>query len=139
MPSELLCILDFYVLYPFLITRASMPDRIRREFRELELPLAKDQFIQIPSAKSLFRDIAVFQRTTISNLAAKGLIQRDAFLKGTAQLNITQIPSTLLNQMRQQNEHQSAFIEFLVHRFGSIELIGPRGLRALTGTRRRQQ
>jgi hypothetical protein len=138
MSLEHLCILDFFLLYPFLLHRTSMPEGVRRDFREVHVPRDKDQFIQIPSSESLYRDIAVFQKTGISNLAAKGLFERKSFLSGVATLNIANVPPRLFNQLREANNEQHSLVNFLVHIFGSIELNGARGLRALTGLVRRQ-
>ena len=88
---EKLSILDFYLLYPFLLHRASMPLEVRRIFRSLHIERPTDQFVQFPSEKSLFRDIAVFQKTAGTNLMAKGLLEREQYLSGTAQLLIDRI------------------------------------------------
>ena len=138
MPIELLCILDFYMLYPFLLHRASMPEVVRRDFREARILRDKDQFIQIPSAKSLYRDIALFQRTALSSLAAKSILDRESFINGTASLIPANVPKRLLSKIGEANEVDAHYMNFLVHKFGSIDLMGARGLRALTGLVRRQ-
>lgn len=64
-----------------------MLENVRQAFRQVRVPRDKEQFVQIPSSESLYRDIAVFQKTAISNLAAKGLFERGPFLNGTAKLS----------------------------------------------------
>lgn len=137
-PVELLCVLDFYLLYPFLLHRASMPEGVRRAFREVQVERDKEQFIQIPGSTSLYRDIAVFQKTAINSLVAKKLLDREAFLVGKAKLNEKNIPAHLRSRISTINSDELQFMDFLVNKFGSIELMGARGLRALTGLVRRQ-
>jgi hypothetical protein len=136
---EKLCILDFYVLYPFLLHRASMPDEVRRAFRSLQVSKPSDQFVQIPSEKSLYRELAVFQKAAATNLVAKGLISREPYLSGIASLVLGSIPPKLLADVEGVNSEESEFMDFLVNQFGALDLIGPRGLRSLTGLVRRQQ
>lgn len=138
LPIELLYILDFYLLCPALLHNSSMTEDVRAAFRELHITRAKDDFVQYPSAKSLFRDIAIFQRTAVSDLVAKAIIDRDRFLSGEAQLRETIVPKELLDEIDAQNASDKEFMDFLVEKFGSIELFGARGLRALTGLVRRQ-
>jgi hypothetical protein len=135
---ERLSILDFYLLYPFLLHRASMPDDIRRAFRSLQITKPSDQFVQLPSEKGLYRELSTFQKTAATNLVAKGLLSRDAYLSGLATLDIEAIPIALLADIQKVNLEEGDFMHFLVDRFGSLDLIGPRGLRALTGLVRRQ-
>src|SRR6266702_8870704 len=59
---EKLWILDFYLLYPVLLHRASMPSEVRRTFRSLGIERPMDQFVQLPSEKSLYRELAIFQK-----------------------------------------------------------------------------
>jgi hypothetical protein len=136
---EKLCILDFYVLYPFLLHRASMPNEVRRAFRPLQVSKPSDQFVQLPSEKSLYRDLAIFQRAAATNLVAKGLLSREPYLSGIAALVLGSIPKKLLADVRNANSEESEFMNFLVNQFGALDLIGLRGLRALTGRVRRQQ
>src|ERR1700692_3855480 len=71
---EVLLILDFYLLFPFLLHIASMPEAVKTKFRKLKLDKYKDQFLQVPSPQSLYRDLSVIQNTSLVGLAARGLI-----------------------------------------------------------------
>jgi hypothetical protein len=136
---EKLCLLDFYLLYPFLLHRASMPNEIRRAFRALQIPKPDEQFVQLPSEKTLYRELAIYQRVAATSLVAKGLLLRDQYLSGTACLVIGAVPNKLLTDLRDANSHENEFMDLLVNQFGALDLTGPRGLRALTGLVRRQQ
>jgi len=131
--TEKLCVLDFYLLYPFLLHRASMPREIRRDFRHLGIPKPESQFIQFPSEQSLYRELAIYQKAAATNLVAKGILAREPYLSGTASLRSAAIPETLLVDLNDANRKESGFMNFLVNEFGSLELVGPRGLRVLTG------
>jgi hypothetical protein len=136
---EKMCILDFYVLYPFLLHKASMPNEVRRVFRSLVISKPSDQFVQLPSEKSLYRDLTIFQKAAATNLVAKGLLSRESYLSGIAALVPDSIPAMLRADLDEVNSEESGFMEFLVNQFGALDLTGPRGLRALTGLVRRQQ
>jgi len=136
---EKLCILDFYVLYPFLLHRASMPSDVRQTFRALQIPRPEDQFVQLPSEKTLYRDISIFQKAAATNLAAKGLLSRDRYLSGIASLVVEAIPAKLRTDLEDSNLEGNKFMDFLVNQLGALDLVGTRGLRALTGLVRRQQ
>jgi hypothetical protein len=136
---EKLCILDFYVLYPFLLHRASMPNEVRRNFRSLQISKPSDQFVQVPSEKSLYRELAIFQKASATNLVAKGLLSREPYLSGIAALALDTVPKKLLADLEKANSKEPEFMDFLVNQFGELDLIGARGLRALTGLVRRQQ
>jgi hypothetical protein len=135
---EKLCILDFYVLYPFLLHRASILNEIRRAFRSLHIPKPSHQFVQLPSEKSLYRELSIFQKAAATNLVAKGLLSRDPYLSGIASLVVGTIPGKLLADVEEANSEEIEFMDFLVNQFGALDLTGPRGLRALTGLVRRQ-
>jgi ABC-3C biological conflict system middle component len=136
---EKLCILDFYVLYPVLLHRASMPNDVRRSFRVLGIARPESQFVQLPSEKGLFREISIYQKAAATNLVAKGLLDREQYLLGTAKLVPGTIPSKLLEDLKETNLKESQFMNFLVNQFGALELTGQRGLRVLTGLVRRRQ
>jgi hypothetical protein len=136
---ERLCLLDFYVLYPFLLHRASMPDEVRRNFRALKISRPADEFIQLPSEKSLYRELSIFQKAAATNLVAKGLLSHDCYLSGIARGMVEAIPKHLLADLGRVNLENAEFMEFLVNQFGALNLVGPRGLRSLTGLVRRQQ
>jgi hypothetical protein len=136
---EKLCILDFYVLYPFLLHRASMPNEVRRTFRSLHISKPADQFIQMPSEKTLYRELSIFQKAAATNLMAKGLLLRDPYLSGIAALILDSVPAKLLADLRAANSKESEFMDFLLNQLGALDLTGARGLRTLTGLVRRQQ
>jgi ABC-3C biological conflict system middle component len=135
---EKLYLLDFYVLYPFLLHRASMPNEVRRNFRALHISRPADQFVQLPSEQSLYRELSIFQKAASTNLVAKGLLARDAYLSGIANLIAGTVPPKLLADLEGANLEDHNFMDFLVNQFGALDLIGARGLRALTGLVRRQ-
>jgi hypothetical protein len=136
---ELLYLLDFYLLFPFLLHEASMPEAVRSKFRELRVEKNQDQFVQIPSPQSLYRDLSVIQKTSLVGLAAKGLIDPTSFQLGIAQLNAGDVPTTLARRIEEVNLVDAPLMEFLVRQFANIGLLGPKGLRSLTGLVRRIQ
>ncbi|KJC48180.1 ABC-three component system middle component 5 [Bradyrhizobium sp. LTSP857] len=135
---EKLWILDFYLLYPALLHKASMPSEVRRTFRSLEIQRLTDEFVQLPSGKSLYRDLAIFQRAAGTNLVAKDLFAREQYLSGLARLKMDAIPRPLLADLTELNLNEARFMDFLVNELGGLDLAGARGLRALTGLVRRQ-
>lgn len=134
---ETLYILDFYLLFPALLRDMKMPEDVRAKFRTLEIEKYHDQFVQVPSPQSLYRDLAVIQRTSLVGLAAKTLIDPTAFQSGNAKLNIDHIPEALTKRIEDANKVDADLLDFLIHDIGEIDLSGPRGLRNSTQLVRR--
>jgi hypothetical protein len=134
---ELLFILDFYLLFPFLLHAASMPEAVRARFRELRVERQQEQFVQVPSPQSLYRDLSVIQRTSLAGLVARGLVDPSEFQKGIVRLDSRSVPAQLASRIADANRADARLMDFLVNAFANIGLLGPRGLRNLTGLIRR--
>jgi hypothetical protein len=115
-----------------------MPQDVRREFGRLNIEDEREQFMQFPSSPTLFRDLAIYQNVATSQLAAKNILDRNAYLSGISRLNVAALSSALATQAASANDADHEFMNFLVERFGKIELDGSRGLRSLTGLVRRR-
>jgi hypothetical protein len=134
---EQLSIADFYMLYPFLLHRASMPDEVRTLFRTLTVEKEREQFVSLPSSMSLYRELAIYQRTALANLAAKAIISKTDYERGWALIRVESVPPALAARVNEENSSQAAFVDFLAHHLGRLPLEGARGLRKLTGLVRR--
>jgi hypothetical protein len=124
---ELLYILDFYLLFPFLLHEASMAEAVRSKFRELRVEKNQDQFVQIPSPQSLYRDLSVIQKTSLVGLAAKGLVDPPSFQVGIARLNAGDVPAKLARRIEEANSINEPLMDFLVRQFAKTGLLGPKG------------
>ncbi|MBR0719462.1 hypothetical protein JQ632_36735 [Bradyrhizobium liaoningense] len=115
-----------------------MPAEVRRVFRSVKIERPADQFVQLPSEKSLYRELAIFQKVAGTNLVAKGLLSRSKYLSGQAMLIVNAVPDVLRASLHETNEIEYRFMHFLLNEFGALDLAGTRGLRLLTGLVRRQ-
>jgi hypothetical protein len=134
---EVLFILDFYLLFPFLLHAASMPETVRARFRALKVERQQDQFVQVPSPQSLYRDLSVIQRTSLAGLVARKLVDPSEFQRGLVYLDLRSVPVHLNSRIARANRADAPLIDFLVNAIATIGLHGPRGLRSLTGLIRR--
>lgn len=130
---EVFRILDFYLLFPFLIRSIQMPRAVRKAFGEHGLKAISEPFQKLPDARQLFRQIEDVQRTAYRHLAAIGILDVDAY--GQSQIVVGEqiISSELRREVGRLDEVESAIVDFLVEHLANIELYGPRGIKARTG------
>lgn len=121
---ERLRILDMFLLYPSLLHRSSMPRVIKDEFRDLEIEKPENIFIRLPSPASVFQDLRLYQNSAITQLAARGLIDLEAFKQGIVKLSATGVPQELLQRAEEKNINDSGLTAFLVGPFSAIPLRG---------------
>lgn len=121
---EWMRIFDLYLLYPPLLHRASMPQEVKAQFRELELPHPDRIFIRLPSAGAIFRDLRVYQNAAISQLMAKGVIGREPLKDGRLEFIDGAIPETLKARISLKNEADHRLLGFLLGPLSTIPLTG---------------
>lgn len=137
MPSERLFILDFYLLYPFLLHRCAFTESLREKFAALNIVKPDKQFLSLPSPQVLYRDLRVYQRAATVQLAAKGLLDPDIMVDGYASLRPTVMQASLRARIEEINGRDGPLINFLVHDLSEFDLNGPKGLYQRTKLPRR--
>lgn len=113
-----------FVLYPPLLHRASMPQDIKRQFRELEIPRPEKIFLQLPSPAAVFQDLRLYQNSAIAQLAARGLITAGDLQEGLAAPPTEGWPASLTSRAVEKNAEDGGLTRFLVGPFSSIPLRG---------------
>lgn len=119
---EKLYILDFYLAYPSLLHRTHMQQDIRSKFSSLSIPKPEKEFLNLPNATSLFRDMSVMQAEAVKLLVGKEILDRDLYLKKEAQLINANVPVALKEKVSEKNLNDRRFIEFLTYSFGNKPL-----------------
>ena len=123
-PVERLRVLDMYLLYPSLLHRALIPREMKRQLNELEITKPDKLFVRLPSAAAVFQDLRLYQNSAITQLGAKGILDRTEIAKGNARLNWDACPRTLLEQALRKNKINEGLMGFLVGPFATMPLRG---------------
>ena len=121
---ERLRILDLYVLYPPLLHRASMPQVLREQFKGLSIPHPDDLFTQLPSVAAISQDLRLYQNAAASLLVAKGILDKETFRTGMAQLVSNSVPRTLFDRLISGPQTGDAVVRFLTGEFAKLPLTG---------------
>lgn len=137
MPSEKLYILDFFLLFPFLLHDCKYTSEIRGELKTLDIVKPENQFLNIPSPQVLYRDLRIYQKTATVHLAAKGIIDPNVMTDSFVTLRSDAIPGSLRDRIDNKNSTDASLVKFLVHRLGTLELAGKDNLYQCTKLPRR--
>ncbi|MFT6658993.1 MAG: hypothetical protein ACJAZW_002163 [Maritalea sp.] len=125
-----LSILDTFLLFPQYLHKISYAGmgEIRVELRQLDVPSAAESYVNLPDIRSVYRELQTFQKAAFRQLVAKGLISRDEYTNGSAQLNGPAIPARLFTDLNSFCSENRDLLEFLVHRIGALQLDGANGI-----------
>ncbi len=130
-PRELLRILDFYFLFPHLVSTIRLPQAEKKWKHEFD-----DQaniYWYYGETKSVFNTIEPLQDYALDLLFAKNLIDNSKYLEN----NVILLPETLQTDMLRQahvaNEKDSKLVQFLVDVLGAMTFFGKDGLKARSG------
>lgn len=130
---EVFRILDFYLLFPFLIRSIQMPRVVRKAFGEYGLKRISEPYQRLPDARQLFRQIEEVQQTAYRHLAATGILDMEAYGRNEIAVGEQSIGSDLRGEISRLDKIESSVIEFLVEHLAKIGLYGPQGIKARTG------
>lgn len=126
-------ILDMYLLFPSLLYKASMPEKIRTSFREISVPKPDQIFIRLPSTNAVFQELRIFQNSAMAQLAARGLLESSEFKNGRLAINEDAVPDEIYRRVQARNREESGLIGFLSNSFGTIPLRGADNIYRRTG------
>lgn len=121
-PLEKLYILDFYLAFPALLHKSTMPQKVRSFFNELKIAKPEKEFLSLPNPTSLFRDMAIIQAQAVKLLVGKEILDRERFLKHQVALLDNNIPKELQKKVAEKNSKKAGIVEFIVNSFGDRSL-----------------
>ncbi len=120
-------ILDFYLLFPVLMTDFRFPTEYK-EFRRL-IPSKQGKYRNVGDPKRIFFRMEPFQSAALNFLASHGVIlSRDLIDRRKIKWNEAACPPQLKNLV--DNEADDPVIQLLTGPFMSIDLFGKSGLKA---------
>ena len=132
-----LYLLDFFLLFPNLLYKVSLPMELRKKFRELDLKRPEKQFIEYPSISSLFRSIDPYQKAAVKQLAARGLLSKEDLQEGRAILRPESLGAELRQYLDSKIEVKSNLLRLIANGIGELPLEGPKGIYHYTRLPRR--
>lgn len=125
---EKLRLLDLFLLFPALLYRLSMPADVKQCFRQLHIDPPAKTFIRLPSTAAIWQDLQIYQSTALKQLAARGMLKREALEQRVASLEPTHVPAEVLDRAIEQNDREAGLVEFLVNDIAALPTTGKSGL-----------
>ena len=107
-------------------------------FRRLGIVEPADSFVRLPSAAAIFQDLRIYQNTAASYLIARGILGRDALMRGFAELQSVNVPLSLQISLRERNSEELPLAKFLVEELSTVPISGSDGLYRKVGLPNRQ-
>lgn len=124
-------ILDFYLLFPSLLSKMKFPQSARK-FRGMVQGMS-GPYESIEDPYKVFIQLEQFQREALGCLVACGLLDSDALKKGIATRTPKALPLDLEDAIKMVNESEHDLIGLLTGPLFDLEFYGNHGLKARTG------
>lgn len=124
-------ILDFYCVFPYLLSQISVPMNLvskKNQFKDAANPY---NFGGDP--RYLFAQIKVFQETALSVLASNQYIDADLYSKGVIKKGAKKASGDLVPLITSFAAERLKLFSFLIADLGDIPLLGDEGLKKRTG------
>ncbi|MCK4816254.1 hypothetical protein KA005_10840, partial [bacterium] len=130
MPFESIRILDFFLLFPFLIgdVKLKQKDRKFRKFAENYNHLRP--YARMPESSQLLERMRPFQVAAAKGLAGSNLLDADSWKEGIFATTDVSLPPQLEETITNANAEQSDLLDMLSEFANSYPLSGPDGLKA---------
>lgn len=126
-------ILDYFQLFPHRIDTIRLLQQHRR-FRRLAASYeSRKPYGEQPDDRLLFDRMKPLQVTALDALAARTLIDGEAWSRGEVVPTAKALPGELENRIREVNADDADLEEFLRVLGSEYDLTGPNGLKARTG------
>lgn len=132
LPHEVdkLRILDFYLLFPSLLKRVSLP-RNALIFRKMFKSYA-DTYEELADPYKIFIQLEPFQIASLRYLSSVELIDVEDLSNGKVNRTETRLPTMLFDAINKANSEHSELLDFLIGPFFELEFYGSNGLKART-------
>lgn len=125
-------ILDFYLLFPFMLKRISKPQNSLSLFGSLGLGRISEPYQRLPSPRTAFLQVEGIQIAAYRHLAAAAVLNFEEFQLGKIQLGQPEIREPLRSAVAAQNERDKNVLRYLIEVLGELPVHGPGGLKART-------
>ena len=125
-------LIDFYVLFPYLMKLVKpLPNPINK-YRS-KFSAIKEPFESLLNTKRILHELENLQSTTIQNLLAKGLLDREAFESGLLKRTTKLLPLPFLKDIQTARLPNEEWFKVLIDEFPKAKFFSSSGLKARTG------
>ncbi len=123
-------ILDFYLLFPFLISRIRFRPQDRKFKRLAKEFEYKRPYGRQPEESDLLRRMQPMQSAALQTLAAEGFVYADDLSLGMVRPTSKPIPPAINDRVKRINDRETNLLECLSSLARDYPLLGPDGLKA---------
>lgn len=127
---ETMQILDFYYVFPHLLADIRLPrNSIATKQMLKKIP---EPYESLPNPRRLMYGLKALQNEAARALVAKGLIDKDSYLKNIISLYAERVPETLYEQIVKNEKRKTRWFQLLVEVLAKYPINGKDGLKHRT-------
>lgn len=129
---ERIRILDFYVLFPYLIKDVRLKPE-HRSFKKIASSYNECKpYGRHPNVQVLFARMEAIQKAALSTMAIEGLIDLPAYEDQEVDFISSDLEASLYERCIEKNSEQSSLMMIIKALSSDYDLLGPKGLKART-------
>lgn len=122
--------LDFYILFPSLLSRVRMPRQFSKIKKNAER--AHNEYHDPLNPGMTFKEMRHIQDAAIKCMLAAGYISQEDFTNGYVVRTDKKLPEKLSFDMRDFLDKKEPFSTFIIQKLANFHLTGPDGLKSRT-------
>jgi hypothetical protein len=126
-------ILDFYLLFPFLIRAIRLAPKHQKYKRLAEKYALLKPYGEQPDGPTMLQRMDPMQAAALETLASQSYIDTEALQQDLVSATVRPVPPQIAERITILNEGQNDLIEFLSVLAAEYEILGENGLKARTG------
>ncbi len=126
---EKLQILDFYYVFPHFLMNISLPRNQVATKQSLNISVPYES---LPDSRRLMFGLKALHNETARAMIAKGLFDKDLYLKNIIKLDINKIPEKLIFKINNNEKRKTQWYKLIVQVLGNCNLSGKNGLKNRT-------
>lgn len=127
---ETMQLLDFYYVFPHLLADIRLPRNSIAARKMLEKVSAP--YETLPNPRQLMFGLKALHNEAARALVAKGIIDKDSYLKNIIRLYAERVPETLNNQIVRNEKRKTLWYQLLVEVLAKCPINGKDGLKDRT-------
>lgn len=131
--QDVVRILDFYLLFPFLIGEIRLSPAHRRYKKIAQNYERLRPYGEQPESRTLFERMEPMQIAALETLASRNIIEPSLLNDSKVQLEPTAVPRELAARAAQANEADHELLEFLNIIATQYEVLGQNGIKSRSG------
>jgi ABC-3C biological conflict system middle component len=130
MEWETMQLLDFYYVFPHLLSDIRLPQNpvaTKRTLKNIPIP-----YESLPNPQRLMFGLKALHNEAARALVAKGIVDKDSFLKNIIRLYAEKVPETLIDQINKNEKRNTLWYKLLVKVLAKYPINGKNGLKDRT-------